>query len=69
LSDHLPDIRLGSRVRIMQTDDMVRRGIANLRGDVISIDRDRGAVALVKVDGRKYPLAVSFAALMLEARK
>ena len=32
MSDHVPVFRRGDRVRIMQTTDMVRCGLANLRG-------------------------------------
>jgi len=49
MSDKIPDFKLNDKVRIMQTDEMVKKGIANLRGRIIGFnpDNDEAMVQIV----------------------
>ena len=57
MSDHLPDLSMGSRVRIMQTTAMERRGLANRRGTYTGL-------GYVILDGTMDRVQVGLASLM-----
>ena len=48
--DHVPLFRFGNRVRIMQTTEMVDRGLANLVGTVTGPQRTPSHLVVVALD-------------------
>ena len=60
--DQLPDIKLGNRVRVMQTDEMVERGLANKKGVVTAI---AGNTASIQFDNEGLTTRqINFSSLM-----
>ena len=58
MSNYIPTFKPGDRVRIMQTVEMERRGLANLRGTVtdVSMNGDDAMVLLDKSSVELLPL-------------
>lgn len=51
--DHIPAFKLNDKVRIMQTDEMVKRGIDNIVGRINGFNIDGSANVLTIVDTPK----------------
>lgn len=62
MSDTIPKIRVGDKVRIMQTDKMVRLGYANKTFQVHDIKPGKVAFGWLDDDGK--PVHVKFNCLM-----
>ena len=60
MSDWIPELRCGDRVRVMQTVDMERRSLANRRGSIqFLLDDGYNAVVLIDSPGNEEYIPIN----------